>query len=72
MVARVPLAPDQLYQLLIDPVECLRIFRSLKRVRHRRVLADDGKGNRTVEVRRSGTCAPACMCLTSAHAMHWK
>lgn len=50
MVARVPLAPDRLYQLLIDPVECLRIFKSLKRVRHRRVLSDDGKGNRTVEV----------------------
>lgn len=54
MVARVPLAPDRLYQLLIDPVECLRIFKSLKRVRHRRVLSDDGKGNRTVEVDQTG------------------
>jgi hypothetical protein len=54
MVARVPLAPDRLYELLIDPKECMRIFKSLKRVRHRRVLADDGKGNRTVEVDQTG------------------
>lgn len=30
MFARVPLAPDELYRLLVEPGECLRIFRSLK------------------------------------------
>lgn len=30
MVAKVPLGPDQLYELLVDPVQCMRVFKSLK------------------------------------------
>lgn len=30
MCARVPLPPDELYALLIDPSECLRVFKTLK------------------------------------------
>ena len=30
MVARVPLAPDRLFELLVSPEECKRVFKSLK------------------------------------------
>ncbi|EFN53317.1 hypothetical protein CHLNCDRAFT_137004 [Chlorella variabilis] len=55
MFARVPLPPDQLFELLVSPDDCKRIFKSLKNVHHRRVLADDGHGNRTVEVDQTGS-----------------
>ncbi|PSC76568.1 hypothetical protein C2E20_0772 [Micractinium conductrix] len=60
MCARVPLPPDELYALLIDPSECLRVFKTLKRVTHRNVIADDGQGNRTVEVDQTGAWRFLC------------
>lgn len=102
-VARVPLPPDELYELLVNPAECKRVFKSLKvpglfeffgqhrcrcttsawnvctvhavpggkhgwlprpsrrlsrsrqDVSHRRVLAEDAHGNRTVEVDQTGS-----------------
>ncbi|KAI3436210.1 hypothetical protein D9Q98_002264 [Chlorella vulgaris] len=55
MCARVPLPPDELYDLLISPTDCMRIFKTLKQVNHRRVLSEDSQGNRTVEVDQTGT-----------------
>lgn len=60
MLAKVPLGPDELYELLVDPVQCMRIFKSLKRVHHRRVLSDDGAGNREVEVDQTGAWRFLC------------
>ncbi|KAL4431610.1 hypothetical protein ABPG77_001452 [Micractinium sp. CCAP 211/92] len=60
MLAKVPLGPDELYELLVDPVQCMRVFKSLKRVDHRRVLSDDGAGNREVEVDQTGAWRFLC------------
>ncbi|KAL4458976.1 hypothetical protein ABPG75_013841 [Micractinium tetrahymenae] len=60
MVAKVPLGPDELYDLLVDPEQCMRVFKSLKRVHHRRVLSDDGAGNREVEVDQTGAWRFLC------------
>lgn len=47
--AKVNSAPDDIYDILTDP-NTVSIFRSIKECTYRRVLEDDGKGKRKLEI----------------------
>lgn len=53
LLARIPLPPEEVYGILVDP-ENYKIFRSVKKVRNRRVLWDDKHGKEEVEVEQVG------------------
>jgi len=53
LLARVPLPPEEVYGILVDP-ENYKIFRSVKEMRNRRVLWDNKHGKEEVEVEQVG------------------
>ncbi|KAG7669546.1 hypothetical protein Ndes2526B_g05890 [Nannochloris sp. 'desiccata'] len=53
LLARIPLPPEEVYDILVDP-ENYKIFRSVKEMRNRRVLWDNNHGKEEVEVEQVG------------------
>jgi len=53
VIAKIPLPPKKVFDVLTDPSN-RSIFRSIKRVNYRKVIKDDGRGRKTVEVEHVG------------------